>query len=108
EPAPGARLAMRSGPASRAGPPSAPAPAPGPATPDAQAQAEAADLSAVDPLDQEPGTISARLDLEGVAGDPASRTGRGEIEIRDARMYRVPGALAALQLLNLTLSVSRS
>ena len=47
--------------------------------------------------------VSANLLIDGVAGDPASRRGSGQIIIRDAEMFRTPLAMAVLHIVNLNL-----
>lgn len=54
------------------------------------------------------GNVVATLTLEGLNGDLASRKGRGRVDVRDARLYETPFALAVLQLLNLSLPTTRS
>ena len=65
-------------------------------------------IHAAGSLAQPTGTLSANLTLEGLVANPASRRGRGELEIRNADMYDVPLAVATLQILNLTLPTSKS
>jgi hypothetical protein len=52
------------------------------------------------------GTIDGRLSLEGIAGDLASRRGRGRISIRDGRMANAPITMRLLQLSQLALPLS--
>ena len=52
--------------------------------------------------DEAQGLISARLAVEGYAGRGAKRIGRGELAIREARLYRLPLSLAILHLVNLS------
>ena len=54
------------------------------------------------------GFLSANLMLEGSILDRTSRRGRGELEIRNADLYDVPLAVATLQILNLSLPMSRA
>ena len=54
------------------------------------------------------GLLSANLTLEGSILDRATRRGRGELEIRNADLYDVPLAVATLQILNLSLPVSKA
>lgn len=56
----------------------------------------------------ETGLLSANLSLGALTGKPASRLGRGAIEVRHAKLYNQPIPLAILQTLNLTLPVDRS
>lgn len=58
--------------------------------------------------DSASGVLSASLWIEGLLQDPKSKRGRGELEIRDARLYELPVALATIQMLNLSLPASRS
>ncbi len=54
------------------------------------------------------GLLSASLSIEGAVEDPRSRTGRGDLRIRDASLYETPLGLAVLQILNLAAPVHRS
>lgn len=54
------------------------------------------------------GSVDASLSLEGVNGAPDERRGRGRVEVRNARLYELPFALAMLQILNLSLPTARS
>ncbi len=54
------------------------------------------------------GKIAASLTIEGTPGNPTDRRGRGNIDIRDAKLYELPMALGMLQLLNFSLPTSRS
>jgi hypothetical protein len=51
----------------------------------------------------DPTTLSVSLLLEGVADEPASKRGRGQVRVRDAALYELPVAMAVLHLLNFTL-----
>jgi len=52
------------------------------------------------------GVISAGLSLGGVVDEPDTRRGRGAMKIRRAKLWEIPPALGALQLLNLSLPMS--
>jgi len=54
------------------------------------------------------GRVSAGISIAGTVGEPASRRGRGEIHIRDARLYEVPVFLWALQISSLTLPLENA
>ncbi|MCX5659323.1 MAG: hypothetical protein NTW19_06315 [Planctomycetota bacterium] len=54
------------------------------------------------------GNVAANLSIEGVNGDVGQRRGRGKVEVREAKLYELPMALAMLQILNLSLPTSRS
>ena len=55
---------------------------------------------AVPPDAPSPGTVSASLKLEGQAGPQPQRRGRGEVQVRDARLFEMPLALSLLKVLN--------
>ncbi len=65
-------------------------------------------LHPADPRAKSGGILSASLTIEAKVGDPASRVGRGALEIHDARLYNQPIPLAMLQALNLALPMERS
>jgi hypothetical protein len=46
------------------------------------------------------GRVAGRLILGLVPGEPGSRRGRGALEVRDARLYRMPLALSLLQIVH--------
>ncbi len=54
------------------------------------------------------GSLSARIDARGIAGDPASRRGSGRVAVRDARMMEFPLGLSLLQLTQLMLPLNAS
>ncbi len=54
------------------------------------------------------GLISVGLSVSGNPNDPASRQGRGAMQIRDAKLYELPVGLGVLQLLNFRLPASSS
>ena len=54
------------------------------------------------------GLLSASLAIEGAIDDAKSRTGRGDLRVRDASLYETPLGLAVLQILNLAPPVHRS
>ena len=56
--------------------------------------------------DRSRGVVTASLTIEGTPGNVASRRGRGALDIRNASLYELPLALAALQIANLTLPQS--
>ncbi len=58
--------------------------------------------------DRSRGVITASLTIEGMPGEVASRRGRGALVIRNAALYELPLALAALQIANLTLPQSNA
>ena len=60
----------------------------------------------LDWTDLETGRLSASLRLEASTDEDSTRRGRGELEIRDARLYEVPLALGLLQVLNFTVPAS--
>ncbi|MDX1681690.1 MAG: AsmA-like C-terminal region-containing protein [Phycisphaeraceae bacterium] len=68
----------------------------------------AAALDAEKDEEQARGRLTANLTLEGTPGQPDKRSGRGRIEVDNARVYEVPGAMNALQLLNLSLPTSEA
>ena len=47
------------------------------------------------------GHADARVNLSGIVGDPTSRRGRGQIEIKDGHLFRLPIMLAILHVINL-------
>lgn len=51
----------------------------------------------------ERGVLDASISLEGVVGSPASRTGRGEVVVRDGAVVKMPLLLQLIELSNLTL-----
>ncbi len=55
-----------------------------------------------------PGKFTASLNIEGRPSEPASKRGRGEINIREAKFYQVPLVMTMLQLINLSLPGSNS
>jgi hypothetical protein len=59
-------------------------------------------------LDRSKGVLTASLTIEGTPGDVASRRGRGALDIRNAALYELPMAMAALQIANLTLPQSNA
>lgn len=49
------------------------------------------------------GYADARVHLSGIVGDPASRRGRGQIEIKNGHLFRLPIMLAILHVISLSL-----
>ena len=49
------------------------------------------------------GKISGRISLQGRGTDPANLVARGELEVRDAKLWELPVVLSMLNLLNLSL-----
>ncbi len=54
------------------------------------------------------GRLSANLSIEGIGDDVRTRRGRGEMVIREARLFEVPMAMAMLQIMHLTWPASRA
>lgn len=52
------------------------------------------------------GRMTARLDVEGAFGDPASRHGRGEVIVQGQKLYDLPLVLGLLQVTNLALPLA--
>ncbi|MCC6422261.1 MAG: AsmA-like C-terminal domain-containing protein, partial [Phycisphaerales bacterium] len=52
------------------------------------------------------GRLSASLDMEGNWDDPASRRGRGDVQVGGKNLYRIPVVLGLLQIANLSLPIS--
>ncbi len=52
------------------------------------------------------GRMTARLDVEGTFGDPASRRGRGEVIVEGQKLYDLPLVLGLLQVTNLALPIA--
>jgi hypothetical protein len=52
------------------------------------------------------GNLSASLAVEGNYDDPASRRGRGDVEVTGADMYHIPLVLGLLQITNLALPIT--
>lgn len=66
-------------------------------------------MAARDPMDGSPyATLSASLAMQGQPDVPASRQGRGKIDIRQANLYQTPFALTFLQLLSLAMPTAKS
>ncbi|MCC6681102.1 MAG: hypothetical protein IT445_09400 [Phycisphaeraceae bacterium] len=65
-------------------------------------------LHPADPRAQGGGGLTASLTVESKVSDPASRVGRGALEVHDANLYNQPIPLAMLQALNLALPMERS
>jgi hypothetical protein len=60
------------------------------------------------PEHRDSGKLSASLNLSGVNDSQQQRSGRGEITIRDARMYELPAAMAMLQIINFAPPTAKS
>lgn len=54
------------------------------------------------------GVLGASLAIEGSLENPASRRGRGEVEIRNANLYELPLAMAMMHILNLSFPSSKA
>ena len=54
------------------------------------------------------GRVSATLAVQGTFGDRPDRTGRGELIIRDGKIYNVPLAMGLMQVVTLRLPVARA
>ena len=54
------------------------------------------------------GRVSATLAVQGTFGDHPDRTGRGELIIRDGKIYNVPLAMGLMQVVTLRLPVARA
>jgi hypothetical protein len=52
------------------------------------------------------GRLTARLDLEGTFGEPATRRGRGEVVVEGQKLYDLPLVLGLLQVTTLALPLS--
>lgn len=52
------------------------------------------------------GKMTARIDLEGRVGQPASRRGRGEVLVQGEKLYDLPLVLGVLQVTNLALPIA--
>ena len=52
--------------------------------------------------------MAASLSLQGIPGNPDSRQGRGNIDIKQANLYQTPLALTLLQIISLALPTARS
>ncbi|HZZ41581.1 MAG TPA: hypothetical protein VFE58_01465 [Tepidisphaeraceae bacterium] len=62
-----------------------------------------ADVRAVAQDNSMNGDFTASMDLEGTAGDPKSRIGRGDVLAKGKDMYQVPLLMGLLQITNLSL-----
>ncbi len=71
--------------------------------------ANATDSNAREPTgNSATGRLSANLSIEGIGDDVRNRRGRGEMLIRDARLFEVPMAMAMMQIMHLTWPTSRA
>jgi SAM-dependent methyltransferase len=66
------------------------------------AASDATEPDAVDKGDDPTGLLSASLSIEGLAGESASRRGRGQVRVRNGALYKTPVAMALLQIIHLT------
>lgn len=83
-----------------------------PASPDADPTEPpplAPEMAVPDPAaDRSRGVLTASLYVEATPGQVQSRRGRGAIDVRDASLYELPIALAALQIANLAIPQSNA